>query len=255
MIDIGGGHVLPAQVEGRYREVVFAAGWLVLDAHFILLGGFRLERGAVEAVAGGQLERLAVAHIGEQAHVEAVAERGASGGGLVGDHLVAAEDAVGAVLACPVVAYAKGSDPVVEVQLVLQVQPDLAVVAGGGQQRGIARSVDGYAAYRVVDVDRRRVAVLHVLVAVAAQVVGPQQHFMAYRAGAEVGQQLVVQGVVVTFVVTQLVITGQGVAIDHATVAEQLVLVTVHVAVTEVLPEAEGVVEAVAQLVTQVVHF
>lgn len=153
--------VLLAQVIDRGGEQRVGAHRLVLHTDFPLLAFGRLQRtGAVHIGASGGLERLRIGDVGRHAIVEDVAER------RVAAELLVAAGIGGVALVVeggpgvhPVLATAEGQAPIVEGDLVLDVEAGLVglllVVVEG---RRTIRFDDRLAVDRVVDVARRRAA-------------------------------------------------------------------------------------------------
>ncbi|MNS67131.1 hypothetical protein D3C72_1003750 [compost metagenome] len=238
--------VLLAQVVHRGAEGHGAVLRLVLDARFPLLAAQRREDAAFARRL--RRERLAVAQVRRPARGMGVHHAQALGGGAA-LLLVAA----GGAGHGPVMAQAGHEDPVVELDLVLQVQAGLALA---GARTRHALGFVHVAVHRRVEVDGVDGGAAPDVLALAREVRAHEQRVLE-RAGLEVALDVVVQGL--RAVAGQLAVEVAGEhaledrvgrpAVEAAERAAVVVAVVVFVLrVAEVLAHGPAVVELVLEL-------
>ncbi|MNI27884.1 hypothetical protein D3C73_816400 [compost metagenome] len=256
----GDRNVFLGQVVDRRAQQGIAARWLVLDAQFPLFAFSRLERiGRRCGGVAGWLERFGVRQVRHDAVVEHVADRrvAAEVGIAFGVGGIALVEELGAGVD-PVFAAAQGQAPLVEGQLILDVEAGLiGLLVVVIKRVGAWWTHDRLAINRVVDVGGQAIAEDRGVVGVAALVIEAEQQGVLDIAGGEVGLEVVIHGELAD------VLVGRGTGSAHVAVGIDLserigadgerLEGQVRLGVAQVLAELPDIVQTMFKGVTQCV--
>ena len=218
---------------------------LIFHADFILRRILRLERLAEQIGALLRREALDEAGIGRQAILEQVGHADTTGEGAVLEGLGRVGQQIVGIEIDPAVAAAQRHDPVVQLDLVLNIN------AGLGQGL-LVREIrccrqDGTGIDRIDEVDRRGSPVVILELIHAAAVIEAEQHGVAHAREIEARLQLVVDGSL-----GEIVGGGPDIAVQRAIIGREAVrrdrlVIHADLEIARGLAEGEGVVEAVRQ--------